>query len=83
MLAEVESGTVEDLNALLLKEQVELLLAQCAHSEDDRRLHCKEAFAAAKRIERHAAPYRSRDKSGHVRFDAHSYDGMVMELSAG
>ena len=65
---------IEDFNALLGKEQVELLRAQAASSRSERQLHRKEAMAFARRIEAHAFPYRSPDESGHRLFDAHSYD---------
>lgn len=65
---------IEDFNALLSNEQVELLRAQAASTKAERRLHRSEAMGFARQIERHAFPYRSPDASGHRLFDAHSYD---------
>jgi len=69
---------MEDFNNLLLHEQVELIRAQTAHNDDERNLHQHSACVFGKLIEEHAYPYRSRDKEGHVRFDRHACDELLV-----
>ena len=73
---------MDDFNSLLLREQVELLRAQCARTRADRMEHCKQAKSVGRLIEEHEFPYRSLDKSGHRQFDPHIYERIVVEETA-